>query len=174
MKKDQVWESTPGFKIEHREEPRTVGDYRSDLSEIILYRLRLYEDEEQKRQHDFDLLHITSWPDFGAFSSSVFTKLLNLIEETANGREGPLWIHCSAGIGRSGTVIATLLAKDLGSSLPSAMDLKPWTTPSLLAENALKAALKMVDHERKYRPKMIQTADQLGMVASVIGDLLQQ
>ncbi|UZJ55902.1 hypothetical protein CBS101457_005222 [Exobasidium rhododendri] len=174
MKKNESWDATVGYRIEHREDPKTIGDYRSDLCQATQYQLRLYKEEETPQEWDFSLLHVTSWPDFGAFSSAVFAKLLDMIEEVGEEKQGPMWIHCSAGIGRSGTVIASLLARDLGSCLMKAMKLDSVSTPSLLGLGAIKAAERLVDHERRYRPKMVQTADQLGMIANVAGCLLQQ
>jgi protein tyrosine phosphatase len=173
VKKGEVWDSAPGYRIEHREDPVRIGGQTADLCQAAKYRLRLTRGKDSK-QLDFDLLHITSWPDFGAFSPVVFTNLLDMIEGAGKGQRGPVWIHCSAGIGRSGTVIASLLARDLGSSLLKAVQCGSVATPTLLVEAAAQAAEKMVDHERRFRPKMVQTADQLGMIASVIGDFLQQ
>jgi len=171
LAKDKAWDTTQGYRIEHRDDPKSIGDRHTNVCPATHYQLRLSDTEQT---HDFELLHITSWPDFGSFSNNIFASLLSLIDETAKGKEGPTLVHCSAGIGRSGTVIASLLARDLGSSLPRALKLKPMTTPSLIAEGALKAAQSMVDHERRFRPKMVQTANQLGMVAYAIGDLLQR
>lgn len=172
MKKGQVWESGP-YRLQQRRDPQLISDATLTTSST-LYSLRLENKEKDKeQQHDFALLHVTSWPDFGAFSSSVFAALLDLIDKTAN-KGQDIWVHCSAGIGRSGTVIAALLARDLGPQLASALQLGRLTTPSMVVEGALQAAQKLVDHERRYRPKMVQTADQLGMVANAVGVLLQQ
>jgi protein tyrosine phosphatase len=171
LKKNEVWDSTPGYQISPRQEPQRIG---GEQWEAMQYQLRLCDTTSENPDYDFALLHVTSWPDFGACSGDVFAKLLAIIDESATG-EGPMWIHCSAGIGRSGTVIAALLARDLGSSLIEAMQLKsPPSTPSLVREAALLAAKRLVDHERRYRPQMVQTADQLGMIASAVGTLLQQ
>lgn len=170
LRKGQTWEKTPGFKITQQQDPHKIEERQWEAKQ---YKLRLSSDDI-KGDYDFALLHVTSWPDFGAFSSKIFERLLAVIEETAAIGQGPIWIHCSAGIGRSGTVIAALLARDLGSSLAKAMQLGPLTTPSMVREAALMAAKKTVDHERRYRPHMVQTAEQLGMVASAIGTILQQ
>lgn len=175
MDKEQEWSSTKGYRIVRRGETQQISSLKSDLSEAICYRLRVVETGGKGREHDVDLLHITTWPDFGAFPEKIFTELLAMIDAAAKDKAGPMWVHCSAGIGRSGTVIASLLARDLGPSLLPALQLEhPISTPALVMEGALKGAEKMVDHERRYRPKMVQTADQLGMVASEIGRLLQQ
>jgi protein tyrosine phosphatase len=174
--KNQRWTSTPGYRIEHRQDPSPIEGGRSATTASFKadhYQLRLHDEGEIKQQHDFDLIHMTSWPDFGAFSSDIMIHLLELIERTAKGSD-PVWVHCSAGIGRSGTLIASLLARDLKSSLSQALQLEPITAPSMLAMEALKAARRLVDHERRYRPKMVQTPEQLGMVASVIGSFLQE
>lgn len=142
------------------------------------------------------LLHVTSWADFGDYSAHVFDRLLSLIERKADEKPlAPVWVHCSAvsavrcaivagaltfpsvqGVGRSGTVIAGLLARDLGPRAVRDMlclDQVPPTT-TLVAEAALAGAHKLIDHARRYRPKMVQTPDQIGMVASLVGHLLQQ
>lgn len=170
LRKGQTWEKTPGFKITQRQDPHKIEEKQWQANQ---YKLRLSSEKQGGQDYDFDLLHVTSWPDFGAFSSKIFAKLLTVIEETATG-QGPVLVHCSAGIGRSGTVIAALLARDLGSSIGKAMQLGSLSTPSMVREAALMAAKRTVDHERRYRPHMVQTAEQLGMVASAIGTLLQQ
>jgi len=57
-------------------------------------------------------LHYRSWPDFGVPSSSLgLRELLHLVKfYSDNGRskgiEGPVIVHCSAGIGRTGAFLA--------------------------------------------------------------------
>lgn len=50
--------------------------------------------------------HYTTWPDFGVPSSpTAFLDFLKKVQEsgTLNPEFGPAVVHCSAGIGRSGT-----------------------------------------------------------------------
>jgi len=57
-------------------------------------------------------LHYRSWPDFGVPKSSLgLRELLHLVKfysdaSRSKGIEGPVVVHCSAGIGRAGTFLA--------------------------------------------------------------------
>lgn len=170
----EVWNTVPCFTIKHKRDPETIGEQHRGHWEATSYHLTIDgEADGSKVQHDFELLHVTCWPDFGSFSNQVFEQLLEIIARTTNEKD-PIWVHCSAGIGRSGTVVAALLAQDLGPDLAKAMKLGSLTTPTLLSEAALKSAARLVDHERRYRPKMVQTADQLGMITNAVGAILQR
>ncbi|XP_006558601.1 receptor-type tyrosine-protein phosphatase kappa [Apis mellifera] len=60
-----------------------------------------YGDEARKIEH----LHYTAWPDHGAplFTHSVVTYLKKLLATPPG--SGPVVVHCSAGVGRTGIVI---------------------------------------------------------------------
>ena len=56
-------------------------------------------------------LHFTQWPDFGVPANlDALDPLLDAMEriktDAAGGLAGPTLVHCSAGIGRTGTIIA--------------------------------------------------------------------
>jgi len=52
-------------------------------------------------------LHCTDWPDFGVpKSTTVTTDLLDELDIRKKGLEDPIVVHCSAGIGRTGTFVA--------------------------------------------------------------------
>jgi protein-tyrosine phosphatase len=54
-------------------------------------------------------LQYTKWPDFGVLADEDledFFKLMDLSNQKNSGPENPRVIHCSAGVGRSGTFIA--------------------------------------------------------------------
>jgi len=55
-------------------------------------------------------LHYTAWPDFGVPSSTEgireLVNLVNMYTDLSSTPNGPLVVHCSAGVGRSGTFIA--------------------------------------------------------------------
>ncbi|XP_010211396.1 PREDICTED: tyrosine-protein phosphatase non-receptor type 1 [Tinamus guttatus] len=93
--------------------------------------------------------HYTTWPDFGVPESPAsFLNFLFKVRESGSlsPEHGPVVVHCSAGIGRSGTfclVDTCLLLMDKRKD-PSSVDVK-------------QVLLEM----RKYRMGLIQTADQL-------------
>ncbi|KAM9310119.1 tyrosine-protein phosphatase non-receptor type 2a isoform 2-T2 [Pholidichthys leucotaenia] len=93
--------------------------------------------------------HYTTWPDFGVPESpaSFLSFLFKVRESGSLGPEfGPSVVHCSAGIGRSGTfaLVDTCLVLMERSENPSSVDIQ-------------KVLLGM----REYRMGLIQTPDQL-------------
>ncbi|XP_046346809.2 receptor-type tyrosine-protein phosphatase epsilon-like [Haliotis rufescens] len=50
--------------------------------------------------------HFTSWPDHGVPDTLALVNYIWLVRETVAETDGPLLVHCSAGIGRTGTYIA--------------------------------------------------------------------
>ncbi|NXK72531.1 PTN1 phosphatase, partial [Amazona guildingii] len=115
------------------------------------YTVRQLELENLTTQETREILHFhyTTWPDFGVPESPAsFLNFLFKVRESGslNPEHGPVVVHCSAGIGRSGTfclVDTCLLLMDKRKD-PSSVDIK-------------QVLLEM----RKYRMGLIQTADQL-------------
>jgi len=92
--------------------------------------------------------HYTTWPDFGVPSSpDAFLEFLAAVRESGSleAEEGPAVVHCSAGIGRSGTFCLVdsclLMAEMEGTEVVSVKEV-------LVAM-------------RRYRMGLIQTQDQL-------------
>ena len=51
--------------------------------------------------------HFTVWPDFGVpKEASAMIKFVRKIRRSVDAEHGPMLIHCSAGVGRTGTYIA--------------------------------------------------------------------
>ncbi|GFN92393.1 tyrosine-protein phosphatase non-receptor type 1 [Plakobranchus ocellatus] len=93
--------------------------------------------------------HYTTWPDFGVPSSpNAFLLFLHVIRQTGSldADVGPSVVHCSAGIGRSGTFC-------LVDSCLMVVEKKQ----SLQAINVRETLI----HMRSYRMGLIQTPDQL-------------
>ncbi|XP_048353114.1 tyrosine-protein phosphatase non-receptor type 1 isoform X2 [Sphaerodactylus townsendi] len=93
--------------------------------------------------------HYTTWPDFGVPESPAsFLNFLFKVRESGSlsPEYGPIVVHCSAGIGRSGTfcLVDTCLVLMDERKDPSSVDIKL-------------VLLEM----RKYRMGLIQTTDQL-------------
>ncbi|XP_066481613.1 tyrosine-protein phosphatase non-receptor type 2 isoform X3 [Tiliqua scincoides] len=93
--------------------------------------------------------HYTTWPDFGVPESPAsFLNFLFKVRESGslNPEHGPAVIHCSAGIGRSGTfsLVDTCLVLMEKREDPFSVDIK-----------------QVLLNMRKYRMGLIQTPDQL-------------
>lgn len=115
------------------------------------YTIRVLELQNTKTGESREIYHFhyTSWPDFGVPESpGSFLDFLFRIRESGSlgSGHGPSVVHCSAGIGRSGTlalVDTCLILMDKRKD-PSSVDIQ-------------KVLLDM----REYRMGLIQTADQL-------------
>eukprot|EP00064_Thunnus_orientalis_P011822 superscaffoldBa00001746_g11854 len=134
----------------HREEKDAVFEdtnFKLTLvSEDIksYYTVRQLELENLSTQETREILHFhyTTWPDFGVPESPAsFLNFLFKVRESGclNSDQGPVVVHCSAGIGRSGTFCLMSIRKD-----PSSVRIRD-------------VLLEM----RRYRMGLIQTADQL-------------
>jgi len=52
-------------------------------------------------------VHCTDWPDFGVPNSiDLMRELVNEVDIRKNETNEPIVVHCSAGIGRTGTFVA--------------------------------------------------------------------
>ncbi|XP_041111287.1 receptor-type tyrosine-protein phosphatase O-like [Polyodon spathula] len=104
VKCDHYWPFT--------EEPVAYGDVtvemtsEKEVTEWAIRNFRLsYADEIQ------DVLHLnyTSWPDHGVPTVNAAESILQFVQivrQQAARRKGPVLVHCSAGVGRTGTFIA--------------------------------------------------------------------
>ncbi|KAJ3585890.1 hypothetical protein NHX12_012298 [Muraenolepis orangiensis] len=115
------------------------------------YTVRQLELENLFTQETREILHFhyTTWPDFGVpESASTFLNFLFMVRESGclNADQGPVVVHCSAGIGRSGTfcLVDTCLVLMSGRKDPSSVSIRD-------------VLLEM----RSCRMGLIQTADQL-------------
>lgn len=78
-------------------------DFCPDDSLSIILSVFLFQTQETREILHF---HYTTWPDFGVPESPAsFLNFLFKVRESGslNPEHGPIVVHCSAGIGRSGT-----------------------------------------------------------------------
>lgn len=114
----------------------------SEAPEWTVRKFRLgYADESQ------DVLHLnyTSWPDHGVPTVNAIESILQfvlIVRQQANRTKEPLVVHCSAGVGRTGTFIA----------LDRLMQ--------HIREHEFADVLGMVSEMRSHRLSMVQTEEQ--------------
>jgi protein-tyrosine phosphatase len=146
--------------------------------------------------HEVVQLHLTSWADHGSSSAAAFRALIAAIDAEAQhgavadaaAAQPPLWVHCSAGVGRSGTLIGALLARDAPAATRQLADAAPASPSSgglfaaVMARvqsndeqlpPPTRAARDIVAHMRQARPCMVQTPAQLGMLVEQVQGVLQ-
>ncbi|XP_060885221.1 receptor-type tyrosine-protein phosphatase O isoform X4 [Labrus mixtus] len=140
VKCDHYWPFT--------DEPVMYGEISAEMlsetesPEWIIRKIRLgYADESQ------DILHLnyTSWPDHGVPTVNAIESILqfvHIVRQQANRTKDPIIVHCSAGVGRTGTFIA----------LDRLMQ--------HIREHEFADILGMVSEMRSHRLSMVQTEEQ--------------
>ncbi|KAG7232443.1 hypothetical protein INR49_008863, partial [Caranx melampygus] len=114
----------------------------SESTEWTIRKFRLgYADESQ------DVLHLnyTSWPDHGVPTVNAIESILqfvHIVRQQAHRTKDPIVVHCSAGVGRTGTFIA----------LDRLMQ--------HIREHEFADILGMVSEMRSHRLSMVQTEEQ--------------
>ena len=69
--------------------------------------LRVFDVEWNGEKRQLKQFAYTSWPDHGVpMTSSELLGFRNAVRNSRTNREIPLLVHCSAGVGRTGTYIA--------------------------------------------------------------------
>lgn len=133
------------------------GTKAAVLDRLCVRRLQL---SRPGLSHNVTQLHFVGWPDHGDLDVQRFSSLLEAVHVIQGESARPVWIHCSAGIGRSGTVIGALLAQMQQSSF-------------LAQHTALEKATYLTAYMRKFRPGSVQTSTQLMSMAATIEALFQ-
>ncbi|XP_038066650.1 receptor-type tyrosine-protein phosphatase delta-like [Patiria miniata] len=98
--------------------------------------------EPEGEYRELTQFHYTTWPDMKPPESSPLLQFVRRVRETDTSQHGPIVVHCSAGVGRTGTFI---------------------TVDSMLEmaeEEGQVDVLKFVSDMREQRFLMVQTLDQ--------------
>jgi len=110
VKGDRYWPEHTGETMECGEIGVTLESLHAlDAFDIIIRRIKLTRAGQERRVFQ---LHFLGWPDFGVPSLSLpIRELVPLIAfyravGSKHGLNGPPVVHCSAGIGRTGTFLA--------------------------------------------------------------------
>ncbi|XP_041374119.1 receptor-type tyrosine-protein phosphatase epsilon-like [Gigantopelta aegis] len=77
----------------------------TDRADYTIRKIQVTQ-KKSKKCKAFDHYHFTSWPDHGVPKVLDLLEFFWLTRETPPSHPGPVLVHCSAGIGRTGTYIA--------------------------------------------------------------------
>jgi len=129
---------------------KVISEECNDINFIIKRDIEIYFNNEKKT-----LTHIqyTGWPDFGVpNTTNDILQILSLIKEKK--QDSPVVVHCSAGVGRTGTLIALYYAIEKLSQNPKkSIDI-----------------FDIVCSLRKKRMAMVQSIEQYEFIYTVINN----
>ena len=162
LKADQYW---PNQEQENLVFPRSglrVEQIRHRALSQGNYVLRkfLVSHGNQTRGTIVHQLHCTAWPDHDVPSSpDLLLELVREANSLSSDLSSPILVHCSAGVGRTGTLIATfrILQEITRSSFLSQVS-SPWETVVTM---------------RTARPLMVQQCEQYQYIFECIRDFLK-
>ncbi|XP_048881781.1 tyrosine-protein phosphatase non-receptor type 2-like isoform X2 [Brienomyrus brachyistius] len=145
----QYWPSVQGCEMSFQDTNFTVKLISEDDKSYYTIRVLELQHMGTGESREIYHFHYTTWPDFGVPESPAsFLNFLFKVRESGSleTEYGPSVVHCSAGIGRSGTfsLVDTCLVLMEKRKDPSTVDIQ-------------KVLLDM----RRYRMGLIQTPDQL-------------
>lgn len=145
----QYWPTQTEQEMPFRDTPFVVRLLSEDVKSYYTTRLLELQNTNTGDKREIYHFHYTTWPDFGVPESPAsFLNFLFKVRDSGSleADQGPAVVHCSAGIGRSGTfaLVDTCLVLMDKRNEPSSVDIK-------------KVLLDM----RRFRMGLIQTPDQL-------------
>ncbi|XP_052063941.1 receptor-type tyrosine-protein phosphatase S-like [Mytilus californianus] len=88
-----------------------VDNYRLTMTEeiyhtIYVYRLIILHNKTNQQERKVHHFHFTQWPDHGVPDSIKLVNFYRKVKSKKCDKNGPMVVHCSAGVGRTGTFIA--------------------------------------------------------------------
>ncbi|XP_055749147.1 tyrosine-protein phosphatase non-receptor type 2 isoform X2 [Salvelinus fontinalis] len=145
----QYWPTQDEHEMPFRDTHFLITLISEDVKSYYTTRVLELQNDKTGEKREIYHFHYTTWPDFGVPESPAsFLNFLFKVRESGSlgADHGPAVVHCSAGIGRSGTLslVDTCLVLMDKRKDPSSVDIKA-------------VLLDM----RKYRMGLIQTPDQL-------------
>lgn len=146
-----------GWTIERLDQQKVIAQASSNSDHRIVQRLFKCSNSETGDIHHITQLHYQNWPDNGVPEFDLFLGLIKQVEEMNISSYAPITVHCSAGIGRTGTFVA---AHNLRKQISLAKD------PKNFKLNIPKEILRL----RRQRHSLIATAKQLQVVYMAVAE----
>ncbi len=107
-------------------------------------------------------IHFTEWPDFGVGDEEKLVSLIDFVDSSKTTTK-PMIVHCSAGIGRSGTYCAIDITKNIITRAKSSSASKKQE-----GEESKIDVPSIVSSLRNQRPGMVQTAGQYELIYKIV------
>ena len=148
------------WTIDRIEQGKTVAQSINQSDHRIVQRIFKCTNNTTGDVHHITQLHYENWPDNGVPEYKLFLDLLDNVEQMGLSRYSPITVHCSAGIGRTGTFVA---AHSIRKQVAAAKDPKKYRV------NIPKEIIRL----RKQRHSLIATSKQLQMVYMAIAEKAQ-
>ncbi|XP_071153899.1 receptor-type tyrosine-protein phosphatase epsilon-like [Mytilus edulis] len=88
-----------------------IDNYRLIMTEekyhtVYVYRLIIVKNKTNRQERKLHHFHFTEWPDHGVPDSIKLVNFYRKVKSKKCDEFGPMVVHCSAGVGRTGTFIA--------------------------------------------------------------------
>ncbi|CAG2257239.1 PTPRT [Mytilus edulis] len=140
-------------------EPLVVNNFIVTMTEetehtVYVYRSLTVLNKNTAQERTIHQFHFTQWPDHGVPDSIKLVNFYRKVRSQKCNQHGPMLVHCSAGIGRTGTFIAI----------------------DALYENGKKVGhvniMEYIEMARKDRINMVQTHEQYETVFEALLELL--
>jgi protein tyrosine phosphatase len=124
------------------------------------YKVRKFRVESNNISREITHFHYTDWPDFGVPKTTMGILRLCYHTNECSINGGPMIVHCSAGIGRSGSFIGI-------HYLISSSE----TNSNFFLSNI--TVLELTKKMRQQRPGMVQTVDQYRFIYQAVNDFVK-
>ena len=117
---------------------------------------------EGASRHKVKRLHFSGWPDKGMISCDELVGLADRVEAASIQVGGPILVHCKAGVGRTGTIMSFIAARErIATAMKDGKDCDPGVI--------VRTAMEVVAQGRLDRgPCFVQTQEQFGLVVDAL------
>ena len=108
---DDVYTEEKAYYPKELEETLFLGAISVTLIKVT-DAIYTYEVKSDQQISYITRYHYTAWPDYQAISLQALEELIQRVDDLAPDLEAPLWVHCHAGVGRTGSFLASLMLRE--------------------------------------------------------------